>query len=84
MSVDIWCSLLLYQNELICNANYAGKVDVPLDDVHQRICNGHPAANCQFPWAVAILIFIGNNTYFCGGSLISSQWDLTAAHCVYG
>jgi hypothetical protein len=58
--------------------DYAGKVDVPLDDVHQRICNGSPAANCQFPWQVALLI---DNMYFCGGSLISRKWIVTAAHC---
>ena len=81
MSVVIWCFLLLYQNKLICNADYAGTVGVPLD---QRICNSIPAAPKQFPWQVAILIFIGNSIYFCGGSLISSQWVLTAAHCVDG
>jgi len=84
MSVVIWCFLLLYQNKLICNADYSGKVDVPLDDVHQRICNCHPAADCQFPWAVAILILKDNNNYFCGGFLISSQWVITDAHLVYG
>jgi len=78
MFVVICCCLFLYQNNLICNADYAGKVDVPLDDVHQRICNGSPAANCQFPWQVALLI---DNMYFCGGSLISRKWIVTAAHC---
>ena len=85
MCVVICRYLFLYQNKLICNADYAGKVDVPLDDVHQRICNGFPAADCQFLWQVAILIPAGNNSfYFCGTSLISRKWVLTAAHCVYG
>jgi secreted trypsin-like serine protease len=69
---------LLYQNVLICNAGYAGKVDVPLDEKHQRITNGIVAAPGQFPWQVALII---DNMYFCGGSLISSKWILTAAHC---
>jgi integrin beta 3 len=64
---------------LICNAGYAGKVDVPLDEENQRITNGIVAAPCQFPWQVAV---ITDYTFFCGGSLISSQWVLTAAHCV--
>ena len=85
MSVVICSCLFLYQYKLICNADYARKVDVPLDDVHQRICNGIPAAPKQFPWQVAILTPIGNNIYsFCGGSLINRKWVLTAAHCVVG
>ena len=70
MSVVIWCFLLLYQNMLICNAGYAAKVDVLLDEKHQRITNGNIAAPCQFPWQVALII---DNTYFCGGSFISSN-----------
>jgi len=78
MPIVICCCLFLYQIKLSCNADYAGEVDVPLDDVQQRICNGSPAVPCQFPWQVALII---DNSYFCGGSLISSQWVLTAAHC---
>jgi len=66
---------------LICNVGYDGKVDVLLDEKHQRITNGQPAAACQFPWQVAIII---DDQYFCGGSLISKNWVLTAAHCVEG
>jgi secreted trypsin-like serine protease len=63
---------------LICNAEYAGKVDVLLDEEHQRITDGSNAARGQFPWQVALII---DNAYLCGGSLISSRWVLTAAHC---
>jgi len=63
---------------LICNAEYGGNVDVLLDEKHQRITNGIIAAPCQFPWQAALLI---DQTNFCGGSLISSRWILTAAHC---
>jgi len=63
---------------LICNSGYAGKVDEPLDEKQQRITNGIPADPCQFPWQVALII---DNAYFCGGSLISKNWVLTAAHC---
>lgn len=43
-----------------------------------RIINGIPAKRGQFPWQVAI---ISDDNYFCGGSLISDTWVLTAAHC---
>ena len=56
---------------------YAGKVHVPVDDQH-RITGGQTASRGQFPWQVALII---DNAYFCGGSLISNLWVLTAAHC---
>jgi secreted trypsin-like serine protease len=57
--------------------DFAGKVHVP--DLSLRITNGYTAYHGQFPWQVALFI---DKSAFCGGSLISSQWILTAAHCV--
>jgi len=62
----------------ICVAEFAGKVHVPLNEQANRITGGSTAARGQFPWQVALLI---DNAWFCGGSLISNQWVLTAAHC---
>ena len=38
----------------------------------------------EFPWQVAILKKLGpsDNLYVCGGALISSNFILTAAHCI--
>lgn len=44
-----------------------------------RIVGGSTATRNQFPYQVALII---NNSGFCGGSIISNTWVLTAAHCV--
>jgi trypsin len=46
-----------------------------------RIVGGENAGTATWGWAVSISI---GNTYLCGGSIISSSWVITAAHCVTG
>ncbi|KAJ3649451.1 hypothetical protein Zmor_021192 [Zophobas morio] len=46
-----------------------------------RIINGEQAAEGQFPWQVGLNV---NGFWFCGGSIISEEWILTAGHCVDG
>jgi secreted trypsin-like serine protease len=62
----------------MCDTEFAGKVHVPLGEHANRITGGFLASRGQFPWQVALVI---DNAWFCGGSLISAQWVLTAAHC---
>uniref|UniRef100_A0A8D2KKH4 Peptidase S1 domain-containing protein n=1 Tax=Urocitellus parryii TaxID=9999 RepID=A0A8D2KKH4_UROPR len=46
-----------------------------------RIVGGRPAVRTRWPWQVSLQI---NNRHICGGSLISNQFVLTAAHCIFG
>merc|ERR1712186_217906 len=52
----------------------------PMAEEHERIVGGQEATPHQFPWQVG-LFFDG---YFCGGSIISEKYILTAAHCADG
>ncbi|XP_051047179.1 mannan-binding lectin serine protease 1 isoform X2 [Phodopus roborovskii] len=46
-----------------------------------RIFNGRPAQKGTTPW-IAMLSHL-NGQPFCGGSLLGSDWVLTAAHCLH-
>lgn len=51
--------------------------------VVDRVVGGREVARGSWPWQVD-LQWARNliNGHFCGGSLINSQWFLTAAHCL--
>lgn len=44
-----------------------------------RIIGGHSALIAAYPYQVAVF---GNGILACGGSIIGTEWVLTAAHCV--
>jgi hypothetical protein len=70
---------ILWLTKLICGfiwiSEGAPKVQAP------KIVNGFPATTGQFPHQGALLIDGGT---FCGCSLLSEIWVLTAAHCAQG
>lgn len=47
----------------------------------RRIVGGTQSAQGAWPWQVALLF---NQTQFCGGSLISPDWVVSATHCFHG
>merc|ERR1711899_458561 len=46
-----------------------------------KIVGGFEAQENQWPWQVALFI---DNAWFCGGSIISENYVMTAAHCADG
>jgi secreted trypsin-like serine protease len=51
------------------------------------IVGGREAEPGAWPWQVALVVHTSSQAYngfFCGGSLIASEWVLTAAHCLDG
>lgn len=58
---------------------------VPMEDVHRppRIINGEIASIFDFPYMAGILLHFDTGNSWCGGSLISSLFVLTAANCVH-
>lgn len=47
-----------------------------------RIVGGRPTSVNDYPWHVALRLIKGNEI-FCGGSLVSPEWVVTAAHCMW-
>lgn len=50
----------------------------------ERIVGGQLASSGQFPYQAALFMSDGSKSWFCGGSIISNRWILTAAHCPDG
>lgn len=57
----------------------------PLNTLREEVIGGIPVKLADAPWQVALVSAVGEHVegLFCGGTLIDSQWVLTAAHCLY-
>ncbi|KAM4700140.1 chymotrypsin-like elastase family member 1 [Discoglossus pictus] len=53
------------------------------NDNSARVVGGSDAAKNAWPWQISLQYLSGSSWYHtCGGSLIRTNWVLTAAHCV--
>ncbi|XP_077305910.1 transmembrane protease serine 9-like [Lithobates pipiens] len=51
--------------------------------VSSRIVGGTDSLDGEWPWQVAVKDTESDGSYLCGGSLISPEWVMTAAHCIH-
>ncbi|XP_076824954.1 plasminogen-like [Clavelina lepadiformis] len=75
--VDICSDITPQPSTLDCGKT---KSPIVLDETY-RIVGGIESYPGSLPWQVA-LHYSGNNVLFCGASIISNRWIITAAHCI--
>ncbi|CAH1997985.1 unnamed protein product [Acanthoscelides obtectus] len=77
------CACLLGQVYSL-NRNISFPKDVTVSPFTYRIIGGWEARPHYYPFMAAVMITTKDSNFFCGGSLITSQIVLTAAHCLDG
>ena len=53
-------------------------------EAHSRITGGSESPPHKYPWMASLFMHQGADTFFCGGTLLTNEWILTAGHCVDG
>lgn len=79
--------VLLVLSSITCEENYACNANLPCGcsyrtKIKAKIIGGDTVVKRSWGWIVSI-VHKSDGKHFCGGSIISSQWILTAAHCLY-
>lgn len=64
--------------------NTTQNASLPLVKILQKIVGGTAASSGQFPYQVQLQINTASSGYLCGGTLVSSSYVVTAAHCFNG
>lgn len=56
-----------------------------VDRMSGKIVGGQNAHRASLPWQISLQLDFGNTfEHWCGGSILSERWAVTAAHCVEG
>ncbi|KAM3936830.1 plasma kallikrein-like [Leptodactylus fuscus] len=66
----------------ICESRTVGGCGNPVHDPKRRIVGGSNSSLGEWPWQVSMHLKLSSSRHVCGGSIISNQWIVTAAHCV--
>lgn len=81
--VSLWlCDSLFAVAQSTCGMK--GYDDTPwgrMNGTSPKIVNGQDATPCEYTWQISMR---QRSNHYCGGSIISDKWILTAAHCVPG
>ncbi|CAF4189186.1 unnamed protein product [Adineta steineri] len=87
--ITVWVTFLFitiapsYQYTYSCNSSVTCGCSSGSQSV-TRIVGGETAGANNWGWAVSIKIGTATGTALCGGSILSSTWIITAAHCMSG
>ena len=77
-----YSGFLSYVYDILVYDILAYKCGVPaiMPKMYTRIVGGIEAAPYSWPWQLSLKV---NGKHTCGASLVSSDWVITAAHCVW-
>ena len=68
--------LYLHLHTVVC-----ALLDCGMAPLNTRIVGGDNSTAGSWPWQVSLHLNIVSS-HICGGTLISDQWVMTAAHCI--